>query len=665
MTNKLIKGLVATAVLAALAGCNSNDEPIPTKPFDLTIAHINDTHSNFDPVKSSFKIGADGSTIFNEFGGYPRLLEAANLVKSQAGLDKQPLLFLHGGDAWQGTAYFKLNDGMANADLLSQMGLDAMVLGNHEFDLDTAQLAGFINGVNFPVLANNINTKEDASLNAAKNLIPYQIFAFNGDEKRKIASPSESKSNEQLVAVIGVVLEDMKTIATGTGDAIFSSEIESTQATIDMLKDMGVNKIVVLSHIGNARDVALAAGTRGIDIIVGGHSHTLLGDFTDLGHGNNGEYAQLVTQKDDTGVTCVVQAGEYAQAIGNVTISFDQDGELTSCIGTNTLLTNSEFYTNSMRQADQLIIGNQHEEVMNFVDSVEKIDHVIENLALRDRIDTMYKPALDKAYGDVITLVPTEINHERRPGDGGTDLHGSDVAPLVAEGLVYWANQESVQQVIGRKVDIGLVGAGGIRQNISAGDFREGHVSLELMPFSNYLSVLTVSGEVLKTLLMTTINATLPVGSHGGKFPYVGGMRYTFIEDIKHNSGHISELELNTGTESSPVWEKITDTSEYTLAVNNYNASGNDGWNALGDAQLVSTDRIDIVMNKDKYKAYPVSHLTFDGETYEVIYEDTSPSCGDDADICNTDAQSFIDYATSRVVLEALTFESTTVIYKD
>lgn len=665
---KLQKTVLAVALLAALSACSNDDDNNQiTDGFNLTIAHVNDTHSNFDPVKSSFTMGKDGEIVFNEFGGYPRILEAANEIKEDATDANQPLLFLHGGDAWQGTAYFKLNEGTANADLLSRMGLDAMALGNHEFDLDTAKLASFIDSVNFPLLANNIDTGLDANLSGSTNLKPYQLFAFDGVLKRKITEVSDAKENEQIVAVIGVVLEDMPTIATGTGDVKFESEIVLTQITVNSLKAQGVNKIVVLSHIGNARDIVLAEGTTDIDVIVGGHSHTLLGDFTELGQGDNGIYAQLVNQKDEVGKTCIVQAGKYAEAIGQVDIKFNNEGDLLSCVGQNTLLTNETFYRDGKREPSDLLTGAEHEKVEAFIDNNNLIDDVDENDAMRVHIDAIYKPALEKAYGDVIANTPTDINHERRPGDAGTDEHGSDVAPLIAQGMVFWANQESVNSVIGKKVQIGLVGAGGVRTDITSGDFREGNASLELLPFSNYLSVLTINGTTLKNLLTTTINDTLPQGSHAGKFPYVGGMRYTFTEDNKNVSGSITAIEVNTGTETEPKWAAVTGDAEYVVIVNNYNASGNDGWNALGNAQLSATDRVDLVKTPNGYRAYEVDHLTFnaDKNTYSVVYAGDVPSCDDGGvDICNTDALSFIDYAKDKVVLKSLPFETTTVIYK-
>lgn len=673
----LTKTLIAVALLSAISACSNNDDdanPAPTaNQFTLKVAHINDTHSHIDPVKSSFTMGKNGQRIYNELGGYPRVLEAEKQIKQKAQQDDQAFLFLHGGDAWQGTAYFKLYQGQANADILSQMGLDAMAIGNHEFDIGTAKLAEFIDEVSFPVLANNINTDNDPNLNGLHNLKPYQLFAFKNGKKRKIAAVENAQADEQVVAVIGVVLDDLPNISTGTGGVEFENEITATQQTVDALTDLGVNKILVLSHIGNAREIKLAQSTHGIDAIIGGHSHTLLGDFTDLGFGNNGQYAQLVNWQNHQGKTCIVQAGQYAQAIGEVNLNFDSKGSLLDCQGHNTLLSNSLFYSSPKRKVDSLLTNGAYDEVEQYIASNKKIEQVNEEPVLRAYIDATYKPGVDRAYGKTIAEVPKEIIHVRRPKDKGSDEHGSDVAPLIGESMVYWANTPAVQKVINKHVDIGLLGAGGVRTNISLGDFKEGNASLELMPFSNFLSVLTVKGEVIKKLLITTIDAVLPEGSHAGKFPYVGGMRYTFKETVKHQAGDITQLQVNTGTETSPQWTDIDLNKDYTIIVNNYNASGNDGWTELAKAQVNGTDRMDIVINQDgSYKAYKVDHLQASENKYLPVYaNNVAPDCikkNDDGsstgvDICNTDAKSFIDYAEHVKLLEPLNYETVTVNY--
>ncbi|MBY5921915.1 bifunctional metallophosphatase/5'-nucleotidase [Ferrimonas balearica] len=638
---------VAVALAGLMAGCgSSSDNNNPATAFSLTIAHINDTHSNFDPINSSFANPSlrDGQAVYNQFGGHPRLLSAVNDIKESAERQDQSLLFLHGGDAWQGTGYFKLNNGRMNADILSRMGLDAMAVGNHEFDLDNATLAEFINNVTFPVLGANMDVSQDANLAEVSNLKPYAIYAFDGNEKTRLTDLTNLPKDKQLVAVLGVVLQDMPTISPNVGDVTFQNEIETAQAAVNELKALGVNKIVALTHLGTSRDIALAEGVDGIDVIVGGHSHSLLGDFSNLGMAESDvQYAQLV-QTPNGGITCVVQAGQYAQAVGQAQVEFDAQGAVKQCGGGNTLLSSETFYAESQRAESDRLVGAAHAEVENFIAAQDNIRIQAEDPSLRTHIDTYYKPALDEAYGEVIAQVPQTLLHERRPGDNGIDEHGSRVAPIVAEGQLYWANLPEVVALTGMEVDLALVGAGGVRTNIDEGAYYEGNVALELLPFSNYLSVLELTGAEIRQLLNETITLALPDSAHMGKFPYIGGARYLFKETDAQVSGHIDTLELRTGTEADPQWAALEDSRTYNVVMTNYNANGNDDWTALYDAQAESAKRFDIILVNGEPAVYPVEKVVFDGSGYSAVYADGAPDCDQAGAECNTDALSVIEY---------------------
>ncbi|MBY6186255.1 bifunctional metallophosphatase/5'-nucleotidase [Marinobacter hydrocarbonoclasticus] len=638
---------IALALTGLMAGCgSSSNDNNSGNAFTLTIAHINDTHSNFDPINSSFANPAlrEGNAVYNQFGGHPRLLSAVNDIKADAERQDQSLLFLHGGDAWQGTGYFKLNNGRMNADILSRMGLDAMAVGNHEFDLDNATLAEFINHVSFPVLGANMDVSQDADLAGVDNLKPYVIYAFDGNEKTPLTDLDNLPEDKTLVAVFGVVLEDMPTISPNVGDVSFGKEAETAQAIVDELKAMGVNKIIALTHLGTSRDIAMAEAVDGIDVIVGGHSHSLLGDFTNLGMGDSDvQYAQLV-KNPNGGLTCIVQAGQYAQAVGQAQVTFDGNGAVAQCGGGNTLLSSDTFYAESQRDDADRLVDAEHAEVVNFIATQDNIRIQSEDPALRDRIDTLYKPALDEAYGEVIAQVPQTLKHERRPGDNGVDEHGSRVAPIVAEGQLYWANLPEVVALTGMEVDIALVGAGGVRTDIEEGAYYEGNVALELLPFSNYLSVVALTGAEVRQLLNETITLALPDSAHMGKFPYIGGARYVFTETQSQVSGHIETLELRTGTEADPQWTAINDDQTYNVVMTNYNANGNDDWTAMYDAQADSAQRFDIILVDGEPVVYPVEKVHFDGSSYSAIYSNGAPDCDQETAQCNTDALAVIEY---------------------
>lgn len=656
-----LRPLLLAALTSALFACQPAKE---NQPFVLALAHMNDTHSQFDPVNAEltghiFNKDEETNTLYTRFGGYPRLLTMAKAYQAEALAKNQPLLLLHGGDAWQGSGYFKLNEGMANAELLSQFGLDAMALGNHEFDLDNQKLARFIEGVNFPVLAANLDTRDDPALSKASNLKPFVVYAFDGNQKSPVTDLNNLPQGKQLVAVMGLVLEDMGNIAPNVGKLRFDKEVASAQATVDMLQAKGIHQIVALTHIGNERDLALAAKVNGIDAIVGGHSHSLLGDFRNIGWGKTGEYAKLVTNPDGIGKTCVVQAGSYAQAIGLAQVSFDSQGQVQNCQGNNSLLASHDFFADPARS--QPLDKQGSKKASQFIDNQPNLVTVDEDPRLRGIIDSHYKPALDKAYGPVIGTIPAQLQNARRPGDNGSDSHGSDVAPLVAEGQYYWANTPAVQALTGGPVDFSLVAVGGVRADLPAGEWREGDSALTLLPFKNQLAVLSLTGADVRALLSETITTTLPASAHAGKFPYGGHLRYTFQETEAGKAGTLTQLQYQR---ADGQWQDLMDGQRYRVVMNAYSANGNDGWQALADAQRQQSERVDIASVNGKLAAFPVLKVEQSGERLNAIYADGKAlDCKAKGVDCGTDAASFVQYVReARPNLTALDEETVTLL---
>ncbi|WDF92607.1 bifunctional metallophosphatase/5'-nucleotidase [Aeromonas hydrophila] len=656
-----LRPLLLLAFCSFLFACQPGNEG---QPFVLTLAHMNDTHSQFDPVNAELKgpiFGKQGETdtLYTRFGGYPRLLTMAKSFQADALAKNQPILLLHGGDAWQGSGYFKLNEGMANAELLSQFGLDAMALGNHEFDLDNQKLARFIQGVNFPVLAANLDTRDDPDLRHAANLKPFVIYAFDGNQKSPVSDLNNLPQGKQLVAVMGLVLEDMANISPNVGKLRFGNEITSAQATVDLLRQHGINQIVALTHIGNQRDLALAAKVNGIDAIVGGHSHSLLGDFRNIGWGNTGEYAALVTNPDGVGMTCVVQAGSYAQAIGLAQVSFDAQGRVIACKGQNQLLASRDFFTDPARK--QALDEARSKQAAKFIDAQPNLVTVDEDPRLRGIIDSHYKPALEQAFGPVIATLPAALQNARRPGDNGSDSHGSDVAPLVAEGQYYWANTPAVQALTGGPVHFALLAVGGVRADLPAGELREGDAALTLLPFKNQLSVLTLTGADVRALLTETITATLPASAHAGKFPYGGHLRYTFTETTPDKRGTLTQLQWQ---DADGQWQDLVDATRYRVVMNAYSTNGNDGWQALARAQAQHTERQDLAWQDGKLTAFPVERVEQSGDQLSARYAAGHQlDCKASGMDCGTDAASFVQYVREqRPTLTALAEETVTLV---
>lgn len=598
--------VLALSVAGVTAGCVSQNaaktSASQNSGLRLTLVHINDTHSQFDPTPASVQ-GPDGKPLYTFIGGHPRLLSKAQQLQAAATASGVASLFLHGGDAFKGSAYFELFEQKINIDILNRMGLDAMALGNHEFDIGLAKLADFAANINFPLLAANVDTRPEPALAAVSNLKSYQLFVVDGAKLVPVGSIGEA-GGKTVLAVFGLALEDMRSMVPGTGELVFAAEVASAQATVDDLQTQGINHIIALTHLGHQRDLTLAQQVNGIDVIVGGHSHSLLGDFRHWYLGQQPPYAELIANPDGAGQTCIVQAGQFAQAVGAATLQFDNAGRLRQCDGENTLLASRDYFQLALRTEDSRIAEDAQAKTESYISQLKHTAITAEHPEIRQVLNDVYLPAVKKAYGEQIGVTEHTIPHVRLPGTGGSDQHGSVLAGHITDAMHYWLNQPAVRAKTGRQVDFTLIGAGNIRADLAAGAIYEGHIRLEVLPFDTPLSILTLTGAELAELLQQVISATLPAGAHAGKFPYSSHLRYIARENA-NDKAVLEQLQWRNGER----WQDIEPEANYSLATTSYLANGNDGWQRLQQVQQKSTDRIDVIIEQQQLAIYPVNRV--------------------------------------------------------
>ena len=228
---------------------------------DLVILHTNDTHSHIDPERSGNSAGHGGV-----------IEQAAYVDQVRTEMGRKNVLMLHAGDFSQGTSYFTELNGDVEIDVLNAMGYDAVSLGNHEFDNGIDALARRLENLKAQVVCANYDF---SATPLGKYVKPYVIVKRGG----------------MKIGIIGLLpnladVVDAKIAA----QLKFKDPIATTQPYVDLLKnEKGCDLVVVLSHLGYDgpfnSDEALAKGSRNIDVIVGGHSHTKLDEksvFTDL-----------------------------------------------------------------------------------------------------------------------------------------------------------------------------------------------------------------------------------------------------------------------------------------------------------------------------------------------------------------------------------------------
>lgn len=222
-----------------LAACTPQDH--------LTILHTNDTHSQVEPK-------ANGQC------GYARRM---GLIEAERKADKD-LLLVDAGDFCQGTPYFNIYHGRVEIDAMNRMGYDAATLGNHEFDNGLDTLATIIQGARFPFVCANY----DFTGTALDQLIrPYTIVHKGGLK----------------IGIFGLGCDPKGLIAEKNFlPAQYMDPYPAAQAVTDELRAKGCDIVVCLSHMGtygkapeDVCDVNLAEQTRGIDVIIGGHTHRI------------------------------------------------------------------------------------------------------------------------------------------------------------------------------------------------------------------------------------------------------------------------------------------------------------------------------------------------------------------------------------------------------
>lgn len=272
----LLCALLAAASLAASA---SGAEPIRIRVY-----HTNDIHGWIMPRPDKFRP--------------ERMVGGAAALASLIGKDEGLKLVLDAGDWWQGTPEGSLTKGEAVADVFNAIGYDAVVVGNHEYDAGAGELRTLIGKLKVPVLSANTYGEDG-------KLVPW------------VRPWIVKKVGGVTIGVFGLTTTGMRHLAFPKNIAglDFRREVDVAREAVKALKKRGATVIIAVTHVGveNANsnfegDQTLAREVPGIDLIVGGHSHTFL---TRAIRGANG--------------TLIVQAGSYLVKVGRTTLEIDPE----------------------------------------------------------------------------------------------------------------------------------------------------------------------------------------------------------------------------------------------------------------------------------------------------------------------------------------------------
>lgn len=388
----------------------------------LVILHTNDTHSTIDPL-------ADGT------GG---VLQRKAIIDSVRKAEKNVIL-VDAGDVVQGTTYFKYFNGDVEYPLMDLMGYDIRVLGNHEFDNGMESLASYYKKTKGTPLSAN--------------------YDFTGTELEGIFQPYAIREvGGKKIGFIGINIDPASIISQKNFSGKFHEVIPVANSLASKLKnEEKCDLVVVVSHIGytsdngKTSDIDLAQASKDIDLIIGGHSHTLINPS------NLDETTSLVTNAEGKPVR-VVQTGKQGRFLGKLSV------DLESLPINSGQLVEYELIPVTDRFANETLDSSMIDFIRPFREAVDSINNVV--IAFSE-----YN--LDKTRTGGLANLTADIGY----------FCGKEVADSL----------KSVGMQI-PDVDMAIMNVGGIRHHMPEGKITEGQI-LSTYPFSNHLVLIKVKGS--------------------------------------------------------------------------------------------------------------------------------------------------------------------------
>ena len=505
----------------------------------FTLLHINDMHSRVKPA-SKYDSGCRDSDEAKGkcFGGAARITQAINDVKAANAVDPdQGTLVVDAGDQMMGSLWSTYYRGQAACEMQKVMGIQAMAVGNHEFDYGPDKLTEYAECAkdHFPILSCNCNAHSHERVK--NNIKKWTIVEVDNALKTK-------------VGIIGVTTPRTTYISNTQGKVAFNEIIPSVREAVDELKDQGVNIFILLSHCGLGVDMETAAAVPELDVIVGGHTHSFLysgnppgkkiSEPDDSGDSAVGPYPTMVDVEGGKKVA-LVQARCYTRYIGKLDLEFDANGNMISHSG-NPILLGGAASTS---------------DIANDPATLAKIDELNVGLDIfkSTNVGVAQKPLLgSKPYVRFMEV---------------------STANLVSQSqLRYAATSSNMLEYFG-VIDIALMNGGGVRASVKPGPITIADVH-SILPFANVMAVMSLTGaEILQVLE----HSVADVEEDAGQFLHPAGIRYVF-DSTKKPYSRIKTVLVN----AAGIWQPLDPLRSYLVMTNDFLARGGDGFDTFANA---------------------------------------------------------------------------------
>ncbi len=536
------------------------DPDLAAAAFCLTVLHFNDGESQL----------VDAGEGLEPFGGVARFASVldrereAALAGTDDGCAERGVLSVSSGDNLLAGPEFtaSLEKGVPFYDsiALDAMELDALALGNHEFDFGPDTTADFIDGFETSTQTRPLFVSANLDFEAETQLARLEDDGVLGD------ATLVEVADGVTAGVIGLTTPDLAAVSSPRGVVADPDLAGITQAQVDAVTAAGADLVVVISHLQDIdQESELVTQVRGVDVVVGGGGGELLtsgGELLVPGDAPNiaGSYPTFVADAGSTPVPIVTTSGDY-RYLGALKARFDAGFDLLVDDAVDPLV------SRAVRVGDAALPAG-------VAPDAEIQAEVVDPVAA-------FRAALD---ADVIGTTEVDLDGVRE----SVRAEETNLGDLAADSIVDAAQERAAEFGIATDDEfVGFVNGGGIRNNtvIAAGSDLSVGTTFDISPFGNFVSVTTdVTPEELKTILE---NGYAEIG--GGAFAQVSGFEVvvdtaaTAQESdadgaVTTPGERVREVTLEDGTPIVADGEPVTGAPNVSLVAPDFLARGGDGY---------------------------------------------------------------------------------------
>lgn len=479
-----MKKLLYVVFILLIFGCscsqNSNDIP-QSDNFSLQILHFNDIHSS---ESFNIEITAANNNTAASAGGWPGLIQAVSSTETSP---YKEIIFA--GDVFQqGYPLFTYTNGRYDYDMLCRVSPTIITLGNHElYETDTGVLSSFFDYIiqgkkncSFDIVLANVKFDNETIQNEIK---PYIIKEYG---QNKAAYFGLTTNDTGMNNIKGMQIYD---------------PYETAKDIINQLKSAGINKIIAVTHLGIEQDKKLTKMFPDIDLIVGGHTHTVLGDYSAL---NIKSYDKNYPVKINNGSSYIVTAGYQGLILGNINVSFNKDGQISLNESKPKMLLNpfdNSSLNDEISRYDNFLLIEENTEALTEIENIYSSISLDMNKAAGETLDNLY------------TL-------KANPDYNYNDHYASSLGSVLSKSLY------TAAQTLNYKVDATFINTGALRVNIPKGTITYGLIN-QAAPYANDLYFVEIYGKDIITYAETYISELVTLNNINS-FPCMYGTSFKY-----------------------------------------------------------------------------------------------------------------------------------------